>query len=72
MIDRWWIEAGRYNVLPLDDRRTALGGPSNRPGGPHDGLHYRYYPPTAHLHGRVSPMLHIGDWVITAEVRAGQ
>ena len=68
MIDRWWIEAGRYNVLPLDDRTVGIGGPSNRPGGPHDGLHYRYYPPTAHVHGRVSPMLQIGDWVITAEV----
>lgn len=67
MIDRWWIEAGRYNVLPLDDR-TPAGGPSQRPGNPHDGLHYRYYPPTAHLHGRVSPMLQLGDWTITAEV----
>ncbi|MCY3839333.1 MAG: arylsulfatase [Gammaproteobacteria bacterium] len=67
MIDRWWTEAGRYNVLPLDDRSPA-GGPSQRPGNPHDGLHYRYYPPTAHLHGRVSPMLQLGDWTITAEV----
>ena len=67
MIDRWWVEAGRYNVLPLDDR-IAAGGPSQRPGNPHDGLHYRYYPPTAHLHGRVSPMLQLGDWTITAEV----
>ncbi len=67
MIDRWWIEAGRYNVLPLDDRIRA-GGPSQRPGNPHDGLHYRYYPPTAHLHGRVSPMLQLGDWTITVEV----
>ncbi|MYD54106.1 MAG: sulfatase-like hydrolase/transferase [Chloroflexi bacterium] len=67
MIHRWWIEAGRYNVLPLDDR-TLAGGPSQRPGNPHDGLHYRYYPPTAHLHGRVSPMLQLGDWTITAEV----
>ena len=67
MIDRWWIEAGSYNVLPLDDR-TLAGGPSNRPGNPHDDLHYRYYPPTAHLHGRVSPMLQLGDWTITAEI----
>ena len=68
MIDRWWIEAGRYNVLPLDDRIMGIGGPSKRPGNPHDGLHYRYYPPTAHVHGRVSPMLQLGDWTITAEV----
>lgn len=34
LIDLWWAEAGRYNVLPLDDRGTirVLGQPvSNRP-----------------------------------------
>jgi len=67
LIDRWWIEAGKHGVLPLDDR-TITGGPSQRPGNPHDGLRYRYYPPTAHIHGRVSPMLQIGDWTITAEI----
>ena len=45
MIDRWWIEAGRYNVLPLDDRLPRLGAPSSKPGSPHEGLHY---PPTTH------------------------
>ncbi len=68
MIDRWWIEAGRYNVLPLDDRFIGISGRSQKPGGPHDDLHYRYYPPVAHLHGRVSPLLHFGDWQITADV----
>lgn len=35
MIERWWSEAGRYNVLPLDDRGVirALEQPVlNRPG----------------------------------------
>ena len=68
MIDRWWIEAGRYNVLPLDDRLPTLGLPSPKPGGPHEGLHYRFYPPVSHLHGRVAPVIHIGDWQISAEV----
>ena len=68
MIHRWWIEAGRYNVLPLDDRLPRLASPSNKPGGPHEGLHYRYYPPTSHLQTRISPVLHIGDWEINAEV----
>jgi len=68
MIDRWWIEAGRYNVLPLDDRLPTLGLPSPKPGGPHEGLHYRFYPPVSHLHGRVAPVIHIGDWRITAEI----
>jgi arylsulfatase len=35
MIERWWSEAGKYNVLPLDDRsitRVAVGQPAlNRP-----------------------------------------
>jgi arylsulfatase len=31
MIERWWSEAGKYNVLPLDDRGTirVLGQPAN-------------------------------------------
>ena len=31
MIERWWTEAGKYNVLPLDDRGTirVLGQPAN-------------------------------------------
>ena len=35
MIERWWSEAGRYNVLPLDDRGVirSLEQPAiNRPG----------------------------------------
>ena len=40
LVDRWWVEAGRYGVLPLDDRSFQLGGPTQRPGGPHNGLKY--------------------------------
>jgi arylsulfatase len=31
MIERWWAEAGKYNVLPLDDRSIVrvLGQPAN-------------------------------------------
>ena len=31
MIERWWSEAGKYNVLPLDDRSVirVLGQPAN-------------------------------------------
>lgn len=47
LIERWWVEAGRYNVLPLDDRgielfvqrRPSVGGERRRcrflPGTPH-------------------------------------
>ncbi len=30
LIDRWWVEAGRHNVLPLDDR--GVGRSLRRPG----------------------------------------
>ena len=44
LIDRWWIEAGKHGVLPLDDRSFQLGGPSQRPGGPHNGLQVPLHP----------------------------
>lgn len=34
LIDQWWVEAGKYNVLPLDSRlqsRMSERKPSNRP-----------------------------------------
>ncbi|MFN0183172.1 MAG: arylsulfatase [Aquabacterium sp.] len=48
LVSTWWAEAGRYNVLPLDDRGTelfALRRP--RPGGP--ALKLRFLPGTPHI-----------------------
>ena len=68
MIDRWWVEAGRYDVLPLDDRIIGMGGPSDRPGGPHDGLRYHYTPPVSHLHSGPAPAMALGNWEISADI----
>ena len=68
LIDRWWVEAGRYGVLPLDDRSFQLGGPSQRPGGPHNGLSYRYTPPISHLPGEIAPAIGRGSWRLEAEI----
>ncbi len=68
LIDRWWVEAGRYGVLPLDDRSFQLGGPTQRPGGPHNGLKYRYTPPISHLPGEIAPAIGMGSWTLEADI----
>ena len=69
MIDQWWVEAGRYDVLPLDDRHERLGRATARPGGIHAGFRYHYTPPISHLPTRnVAPALGIGEWEITADI----
>ena len=68
LIDRWWVEAGKYGVLPLDDRSFQLGGPTQRPGGPHNGLKYRYTPPVSHLPGEIAPAVGLGSWTLDAEI----
>ena len=68
LVDRWWVEAGRYGVLPLDDRSFQLGGPTQRPGGPHNGLRYRYTPPVSHLPGEIAPPVGMGSWTLEADI----
>ena len=68
MIDAWWIEAGKYGVLPLDDRSFQIGGPSPAPGAIHEGLKYRYTGALSHIPSEVAAPLGLGEWSITAEI----
>ena len=68
LIDAWWVEAGRYGVLPLDDRSFQLGGPAQRDGGPHNGLRYRYTPPISRLPSETAPPLGMGSWQLDARI----
>ncbi len=63
MIERWWVEAGRHGVLPLDDRSGARRPPVNR-----DSLNYHFVPPMAHIPRRQSPALGGGNWSLIAQV----
>jgi hypothetical protein len=45
MIALWYVEAGKYNVLPLDSRGTARGA-DERPQLTKDRQTYVYYPGT--------------------------
>ena len=72
LIDRWWVEAGRNGVLPLDDRTWVLRGPSKRPGGLHEQLRYHWTPPISRMPSGVAPPLGMGEWALMADVeRAG-
>lgn len=68
LIDLWWVEAGRYGVLPLDDRTVKLFRAVFRPGTPHATRSYTYYPPISHLPAEVAPALGNRTWIMTAEI----
>ena len=71
LVERWWVEAGRHGVLPLDDRIFELAQPLQLPGSPHTGFRYRYTPPITHIPPEVSPVLDMGSWTAEAAISRG-
>ncbi|GCB43027.1 sulfatase precursor [Streptomyces sp. NL15-2K] len=55
MISRFWVEAGKYDVLPLDDQGFAYRAKIPRPGSPRKRTTFTYYPGMAHLPGAAVP-----------------
>jgi len=43
LVEQWWVEAGKYNVLPLDSRMQLRMG-ERKPGTMPDSRRYVYYP----------------------------
>lgn len=68
MVERWWVEAGRHGVLPLDDRRIQLFDISPPGVGPHAANSYRYLGPLSHMPTDAAPPLGRRDFQLTAEV----
>ena len=67
LIDRWWIEAGKYDVLPLDARLQArFAEPKPMLAG--DATRYVYYPDAAPLLEYVAASVHNRSHTIVAEV----
>jgi arylsulfatase len=68
--DLWWVEASKYNVLPLDWRGTirmnaeAMGRPSLIRGR----KSMTYYPGTVGLPDAASPPMTNKSWALTADV----
>lgn len=62
MQERWWAEAGKYNVLPLDDRVGARYTPSEEAGT------FTYYPGTEKIMEPDIPDTRNSSYTITAYV----
>ena len=68
LVELWWSEAGRYDVLPLDDRSVELFQAPPKPGSVADRTVFTYYPQTSHVHPKAAPPTQDVSHTITAEV----
>ena len=68
LVDRWWVEAGKYNVLPLDDRRGGELMIIRRPGHEPPGDVQRILPSTPHLERSKTPDIRNRSFEIRARV----
>ncbi|MEM7252555.1 MAG: arylsulfatase [Pseudomonadota bacterium] len=66
MIDRWWAEAGRYNVLPLIGRQNRFAVSS--PYTIAQRLHQVYLPGGQRVPGMAAPDLRNRSYAISAEL----
>lgn len=67
MIERWWIEAGKYNVLPLDSRMQLRMG-ERKPSTVSQGNRHVYYPGMAAQFEYTAVSLKNRSHAIVAEV----
>lgn len=66
LIDLWWSEAGRYQVLPLNDAPRWFG--DEEMGGLPLPTHYELLPNTSRIPGEAAPDLRNRSYSITAHV----
>jgi arylsulfatase len=66
LVEMWWAEAGKYNVLPLDDRlQERLAG---RAITEKERTSYAFYPGTVRIPESIAPHVKNRSHSITAEV----
>ncbi|WP_117196022.1 arylsulfatase [Rhizobium terrae] len=53
--ERWWAEAGKYDVMPLDDSDN-LFKPNPKPGSVRGRNRYVYYPPISTIPAEAAPL----------------
>ena len=71
MIALWYVEAGKYNVLPLDSRGTMRLA-EERPQIAKDRKRYVFYPGTSAVSNKIAPRLLNRPHSITAKRRASR
>ena len=68
LVDRWWVEAGKYNVLPLDDRGGGELMIIRRPGHEPPGNSQKFLRGTPHLERTKTPDIRNRSFTISARV----
>ena len=69
LVDLWWVEAEKYNVLPLDDRGVTLFGARIVPHGPHrPDRRYSYFPPITRIPTAASATIGGRSWDLRAHI----
>ncbi|HEY5662983.1 MAG TPA: arylsulfatase [Ilumatobacter sp.] len=69
LIARWWSEAERHGVLPLDDRMAELFASRFRPNSPHPAdRRYVYRPPMSPMPGQAAAAIGGRSFDLTATV----
>ena len=55
LVNMWWAEAGKYDVLPLDDRSVELMSAPPNPGSPLLRETFEYFAGTSHVEASTVP-----------------
>lgn len=71
LVELWWAEAGRYDVLPLDDRGFAERRAMSRPRAesPRIQQEFVFYPGMTNIPGGASPFTMDRSYELAARVR---
>jgi arylsulfatase len=68
MVARWWVEAERHGVLPLDDRMGNRGPETAAIPAASNAPDYRFVPPMGRLASKQSPAINARDWSLIADL----
>ncbi len=68
LVELFWIEAGRYGVLPIEDDRANLFGGHPTPGTPAARHTFTYYPPIDRIPPDGAPALGTRSWTATFDL----
>ncbi len=71
LVDLFWVEAGRYGVLPIQASSNRLFSGRRTAGTPRDRERFVYYPPTPRIPPDAAPSLGSRNWRLRAEIERG-
>jgi arylsulfatase A-like enzyme len=68
LVNLWWVEAGKYNALPLENRGVVEILGTERPQIAKQRSRYLYYPGTAEVPESVAPNIRNRSYTVAVEV----